>query len=981
MGELNSPGCSKTAEIEISKIKIDWDLGRGTCSFSSLPVIMMWVDTTLAGLMSGFQTMVGPERFMLALQAEGRRSVEADWQVISGFPEFADGFRAIAKIAAVAGWGEWTLVSCDVGKQECRFRVEESWEGRYQKALGICLGSGMFAGKMAGYTSKLFATNCWAEQTAFIARGDAYDEFLVRPSARTVEQEVDELLQTDDATRADMAVALAKLQQEIAERERVEQQLRHSHSLLTATLESTADGLLVVDSGGKINSFNRRFIELWRIPEDLVASKDDTKLLGFVLEQLKDPDSFIAKVQELYRNPDKSSWDELEFLDGRVFERYSQPQRLGDTVVGRVWSFRDVTEHKQAQNSLERESQKNAALLRNASDGIHILDTNGCLIEASDSFCQMLGYSREEMIGMHVSQWDAVLSKPELNSKLLEQLKRPVRSQFESKHRRKDGSLFDVELSGYPAEWGGRQFLFNSSRDISKRKLAVEKLRASEEKYRGIFDGSVAAIYTFDSDKRFIDSNQAGLELLGYSCEELLQLNIAEVDIDPDAVLPAYQQLLTGGKLINYEHRLRRKDGSVVTVLNNSQPLTDDQGTVVGMLSTLVDISERKQAEEMQARLEDQLRQSQRLESVGRLAGGVAHDFNNMLGLIMGRAELALMQVDPSQRLHSHLEEICSAANRSANLTRQLLTFARQQAVEQRVINLNDAAREILTLLQRLVGENIDLSFHAGPGLWPVKADPSQIDQVLTNLCINARDSIAGVGAITIETGNNVVEEVPSCQNCSPGEYVKLVVSDNGGGISKEVLEHIFEPFFTTKPSGEGTGLGLATVYGAVRQNGGCITVASEPGQGTTFTIYLPRYQGEAEQGQQQEVGSASEPEHQTILLVEDEADLLSLYQEVLVRQGYHVLAKSSPRAALQLAEEYEGEIHLLITDVVMPELNGRQLADTLTLLRPGLKSLFMSGYTANIIDQHGVPEEELLQKPFSFKVLLAKVNEILHRE
>jgi CheY-like chemotaxis protein len=370
------------------------------------------------------------------------------------------------------------------------------------------------------------------------------------------------------------------------------------------------------------------------------------------------------------------------------------------------------------------------------------------------------------------------------------------------------------------------------------------------------------------------------------------------------------------------------------------------------------------------------------MESVGRLAGGVAHDFNNMLGVILGHAEIALEKVDPLQPLHDDLEEIHKAAERSASLTRQLLAFARKQTAAPKVLDLNQTVRRMLAMLERLIGEDVQLVWKPAADLWSVKMDPSQIDQILTNLCINARDAIANVGTVSIETENSEIDKeyYGDHPGAVPGEYVLLAVRDDGRGMDKEMLSHLFEPFFTTKEAGKGTGLGLATVFGIVKQNNGFINVKSEPGQGATFSIYLPRCMEEVE-GAQKEVatGSASHGQ-ETILVVEDEAANLKLVRRMLARQGYTILEAGTPGEAIRIAREHVGEIHLLMTDVIMPEMSGRDLARDLLSLRPHIKCLFMSGYTADVIAQNGVLEEGMsfIQKPFSAKGLSEKVRQKL---
>jgi two-component system, cell cycle sensor histidine kinase and response regulator CckA len=397
------------------------------------------------------------------------------------------------------------------------------------------------------------------------------------------------------------------------------------------------------------------------------------------------------------------------------------------------------------------------------------------------------------------------------------------------------------------------------------------------------------------------------------------------------------------------------------------------------------DITNRKRAEENRAKLEAQLQQSQKMESVGLLAGGVAHDFNNMLGVILGHAEMAMEMLKSPDLLQTHLTEIRNAAKRSADLTRQLLAFARKQPVAPKVLDLNKTIDGMLKMLQRLIGESIHLDWKPEANLWPVKVDPSQIDQILANLCVNARDAIAGVGKITIVTGNIVIDKAYCTVHAEfvPGEHVMLGVSDDGCGMDKDTQAHIFEPFFTTKERDKGTGLGLSMVYGIVKQNNGFIYVYSELGRGTTFKIYLPGNMGEVAL---EETEDAAEPlmrGNETILLVEDERAILNMITRVLERQGYTVLQSSTSDEALRLVKDYSGEIHLLITDVVMPVMNGWDLAKNLLSLFPRLKCLFMSGYTSDIIARENMPDQEahFIQKPFHMQDLTAKVRKMLVNE
>jgi signal transduction histidine kinase len=401
-------------------------------------------------------------------------------------------------------------------------------------------------------------------------------------------------------------------------------------------------------------------------------------------------------------------------------------------------------------------------------------------------------------------------------------------------------------------------------------------------------------------------------------------------------------------------------------------------GTLAGMAAQVIFNAEHR-------RLTSQLKQAQKMESVGRLAGGVAHDFNNMLGVILGHVELAMGRISPEETVHQDLEKIRESAMRSADLTRQLLTFARKQIISPKVLDLNKTVDSMLTMLGRVIGENIRLVWHPGDDLWPVKMDPSQIDQILVNLCVNARDAISEVGTITIQTGRKILDQVYCDHHPGfvPGEFVQLTVSDDGAGMDQETRKNLFEPFFTTKAVGKGTGLGLATVYGIVKQNHGFINVYSEPGMGAVFKIYLPRHilTDQDNAFDNQEPAQSVPAGNETVLLVEDEPAILEVTGLMLESLGYEVLSADTPGKALALAEANE-TIHLLLTDVVMPEMNGKDLASRVCAMYPNLKCLFMSGYTADVIAHHEVLDKEVhfLQKPFSKEELAARVRNVLGR-
>jgi len=522
--------------------------------------------------------------------------------------------------------------------------------------------------------------------------------------------------------------------------------------------------------------------------------------------------------------------------------------------------------------------------------------------------------------------------------------------------------------------------------DVTERKRTEELLREGEERYRLMFESSPLAI-TITRGVEIFYANPSYLKLLGVSSiDELKRYQPLEM-FAPELrsqIKENIQRRAQGLPVPDYyETVFLRKDGTRIHAVMYLTRVTflEGQSTV----TFITDITEQKRAEEEKARLQDQLIQAQKMESVGRLAGGVAHDFNNMLGVILGHTEMALEQADPAHPLHADLEEIHKAAERSAGLTRQLLAFARKQTIAPEELDLNQTLERMLRMLARLIGEDIHLIWKPTTNLWSVKMDSAQLDQILTNLCLNARDAIAGVGEITIETANSAIEEdyCAAHPGSAPGQYVLLAVRDNGCGMSQETLSHLFEPFFTTKEIGKGTGLGLATVYGIVKQNNGFIDVESAPGRGSTFSIYLPRHVGNGEQGRKQEAVASALRGQETILVVEDETANLKLISRMLERQGYTVLEAGSPTEAMRAAREHTGEIDLLITDVIMPEMNGRDLAKNLLSLYPHIKPLFMSGYPADVIANKGVLNEEVsfIQKPFSAKGLANTIRETLAKQ
>jgi len=511
------------------------------------------------------------------------------------------------------------------------------------------------------------------------------------------------------------------------------------------------------------------------------------------------------------------------------------------------------------------------------------------------------------------------------------------------------------------------------------------RLRESEERFRSVFESSPLGKALTAPDGRLKEINQSFADMLGYAIEELQQRNFGEFTHPDDQEISrsTIRDLLAGeGTSRRFEKRFLHRDGHVVWAEVTTALLRDHQGTPLHFITSVTDITGRKQNEAERERLQAQLNQAQKMEAVGLLAGGVAHDFNNMLGVILGRVQIAQRMIGPDHPVSVQLVEIQKAGDRSVELTRQLLAFARKQTIVPRVLDFNRSLEKSLSLLERLIGEAIEIVWLPGKDLLPIRMDPGQIDQVLANLCVNARDAINGTGTITVETRAFEVDQTFCRTNgeSHPGPYVVVAVSDNGHGMSPETRARIFEPFFTTKELGQGTGLGLATVYGIVKQNNGFITVYSEEGKGTTFQLYFPALVEPVVASDEVPVLAPLPRGHETILLVEDEPMLLDVVSSMLNDLGFNVLSASTPEEALRLAEETTRPVDLLVTDVIMPHMNGKDLATRLCDRNPRLKVIFMSGYTAKVIAQQDNSDsaEGFLQKPFTTRQFAEKIAEVL---
>jgi PAS domain S-box-containing protein len=1020
------PEPMQSPKIAVSGITIAWQPGEGTCTFEGLPVAMMWVDTTLKGLMEGVRAMVGTKRYQLALQAEGRNSVEQDWEVISRCPTFEEGFRAIATIAAVAGWGRWELLSIDRIRCECRFRATSTWESRFCRATGVQCESAMLAGKLAGYGSKLFGFNCWADQVSVIARGDAYDEFYVHRSDRTVEDEIQSLVRSDEATRRDLAAALEQLRRESA-------RTRASEARLQAVFEHANDGLILTKDGVIVDA-NRKALEMFGCTRDEFRGRSPPELSPRV-----QPDGMPSSRKGREKMDAALAGDAQVFewrhrrLDGTPFDtevslnRVELPDGLHLQSV-----LRDISERKRAAAQLrlfKLATDSSTDLVAAVDREYKYLFANRAYLDwHHKSDAQVAGCAFSDIIGEEPFQrlkpqldrclrgenvrFETTREYPELGIRHMEASYFPLRGndavilgvvgiardvtsarqaetalQYEADFRKVLGEISNHLISLAPPDIDA---------GINRALGAAGEFVGADRSYVLRFDsGNGTSITTHEwcRDGVVSPGNLRGLSVEGYEAivEELVgRFPVAIPDVGRMPNGPARRALEAQGirsMLLIPLPAGGRFAGTVgFEFVRATRELAEKTVSLLEFTAaTLSSALERQRMEGEKARLEEQLRQSQKMEAVGRLAGGVAHDFNNMLCAIMGQAELLLGDLPADHTNRDAIGQIVDAARRAANLTQQLLAFSRKQVVQPRLVDLNSVVENLHPMLARLIGEHIRLRTSSSSATGRVRVDPNQVEQIVVNLAVNARDAMPQGGELVIETIDTILDEAYCNQhpNARPGRYVMLAVSDTGCGMTAEVRERVFEPFFTTKEMGRGTGLGLATVHGIVEQSGGRIEVYSELGKGTSFKVYFRRADDERPASEVVPVASEMEGGPETVLVVEDEEVVRHLAEKALRRLGYTVLVAASGDEAIAAAKAYRERIHLLLTDVVMPRMDGRELARCLRELIPGIKVLYASGYTQDVIAHHGVIDDrlEFLPKPYTVRLLGASVRRALDAE
>jgi PAS domain S-box-containing protein len=640
----------------------------------------------------------------------------------------------------------------------------------------------------------------------------------------------------------------------------------------------------------------------------------------------------------------------------------------------------EATGPRNSGESLRASELRYRRLFEAAKDGILILDAKtGEITDVNPFLVNLLGYKHDELVGTRLWEIGPFKDIKECQLAFL-QLQDKEYIRYESLPlETKDGRPIAVEfVSNVYRVSGGTRVIQCNIRDITERKQAEEALRQAEQKYHNIFEEAIVGIFQSTPNGRYIVANPAMALMLGYDSPEELITSIDDISkqvyVDPHLRAEFRALMEKQGGVRNFECELYRKDGRKIWISTNARAIFKD-GVITYYEGMNEDTTERK-------RLGEQLRQALKMEAVGQLAGGISHDFNNLLGIINGYSEILLENPRFGEVTRRRLGEILKAGQHASSLTRQLLAFSRKQILQPRVLSLNHVLAEVDKMLRRLIGEHIEVTTVLDPNLEAVTADPTQMEQVILNFCVNARDAMPEGGRVTIETANVEVDETIAAQHfpMEPGRYVRLAVSDTGIGMEKETLSHVFEPFFTTKGSDKGTGLGLATVYGIVKQSGGYVWAYSEPGQGSTFSVYLPTATEVAEPSTPEAKSREAVRGSETILLVEDAAPLREMTRELLEERGYTVLEAEDGKQALEVAERYEGSIALLLTDVVLPKMGGPSLAKSLLQRRSGMKVLYMSGYANQAFVDDGVlkPGTVFLQKPFAAEELAKKVRKLL---
>jgi PAS domain S-box-containing protein len=774
---------------------------------------------------------------------------------------------------------------------------------------------------------------------------------------------------------------------DVTERRKAEEALRKNEAKYRELVENANSIILRRDPEGRITFFNEFAQRFFGFREEEILGRH---VVGTIVPEKESSGRDLAQmIRDISRHPERYATNENENVlrnGERVWVAWTNKPILDpDGKLAEILCIgNDITERKRAEERLAESEVKYRTLVEGMSEAVMQVDNDDRVQFVNPQFCQMIGYGEDELLGRVGYEIYFDPEEQELIRRKNRLRKEKIFDAYETRMRKKTGEEVLVRISGSPVTdaQGNVVGSIGVITDITERKRAEQTVKESETKYRGIVDHSLLGIYiTQGPIMRFC--NQRLAEIFGYERpEELLGINVREL-VAPESweAVETQVQRRESGELdtVRYEFKGKRRDGALIDLeVLGGRILYEGKPAIQG---SMIEVTERKL-------LEAEFLQAQKMEALGRLAGGVAHDFNNLLTSIMGYSDLLakkLTEDDPSGPLRRYADSILSSANRAANLTQQLLSLSRRHAFQMQILDLNVVVAEVERILRGLIGEDIELTTHAEGALGRVKADSVQIEQVLMNLVINARDAMPRGGRLSIRTANVVLDKsyARRRREVIPGPYVMIAVTDTGQGMDAEVQSHLFEPFFTTKEKGKGTGLGLSTAYSIVKQTGGHIVVESAPGKGSAFKIYLPRTEeppAPLASSQPRSVEAELPRGVETVLLAEDEEIVRSLAREVLRSAGYTVLEADNGEEALRVAGSHPGPIHLLLTDVIMPRLGGPELARRLQPLRPDMKVLFMSGYTDGDISSYGGlgSEPSLLQKPFQPIVLARRVREVL---
>lgn len=814
---------------------------------------------------------------------------------------------------------------------------------------------------------KLIEAKDWQRLTQIISRvmrdGQRCDLYIRLVSTSGMRKEA-HITGAADKDSEGQVVRISGTVQDVTELRSAQRQVEQSEQLYRALFEQAGEGIVLSDLEGRIIDFNRHAHEaLGYTRQELFRLRvDDYDALLGPTDQRAVRDRILEDGSHAFATRHRTKSGDLR--DVLVSSKLLQIH--GRKLVLSVQ--RDVTEQKQAERLLRDSESKYRSYVDNAPHGVFLADRRGAYLDVNPAACQMTGYSRDELIGMSVLSL-VVDEDRELGVAHFERVVKTGRASGSARFRTKSGQV---------RHWAVDAVQISEDRFLGFTTDITERLDR-EDQYTRIIETTPDGFWILDGEGRFIEANTSAQKMLGYSREEMLGMSVSDVDAfeSPERTRSRIVEIKAQASM-RFESRHRRKDGKLVDVEVNTCHLPAYRSRFFAFIT---DISERKRAEREREELERQLHQSQRMEAVGRLAGGVAHDFNNLLTVISGYGELLLDGLHERDPMRQDVEDILSATRSASTLTAQLLAFSRRQVIDPKVIEVDRQLSLSQNMLKRLIGEDIEFACSAATDTWKIRFDPGQLDQVLVNLAVNARDAMPAGGKLTIAAANLALASVinTDADAIPAGAYVAIDVIDTGVGIEAKDIRRIFEPFFTTKEQGKGTGLGLSTVYGILRQNGGFVEVTSRPGQGSHFRIYIPRFEGT-----NVDAGAADEERalhgSETILLVEDQEMVRSLAERALSRYGYRVLSVASGGDALLTCESHTGKIDLVLTDVVMPNMSGVALVERLRPLMAGLRVLYMSGYTDDVISPHRILQEghPFLQKPFRPLELVRKVREVL---